>query len=163
MTCCNHQMHRDFFLSPCVYVYPGPAFGWGERGTCPGRWLRGGAEKAVTDRPHVNTKHFMLKCFVLTWFPHLQTKRFAKDFFFNLVVLVLAYSDVFWRLHMYIHVMLTRDVPTVSSVNSLVSQHCKASHFFLKIFMYWGGGGRKLFALPRLSHGQRPALCVSEI
>jgi hypothetical protein len=33
----------------------GPAFGWGERGTCPGRRLQGGAEKAVTDRPHVNT------------------------------------------------------------------------------------------------------------
>jgi hypothetical protein len=37
------------------WVKPGPAFGWGERGPCPGRWLRGGAEKAVTDRPHVNT------------------------------------------------------------------------------------------------------------
>jgi hypothetical protein len=30
-------------------------FGWGKRGPCPGRLLRGGAEKAVTDRPHVNT------------------------------------------------------------------------------------------------------------
>jgi hypothetical protein len=36
----------------------------------------------------------------------LQTKRVAKDFFKNLVVLALAYSDVFWCLHMYIHVML---------------------------------------------------------
>jgi hypothetical protein len=35
--------------------WPGPAFGSGERGPCPERWLRGGAEKAVTDRPHVNT------------------------------------------------------------------------------------------------------------
>jgi hypothetical protein len=33
-------------------------------------------------------------------------KRVAKEFFFNLVVLALAYSDVFWCLHMYIHVML---------------------------------------------------------
>jgi hypothetical protein len=38
-----------------VQMNPGPAFGWGERGIWPGRWLRGGAEKAVTDRPHVNT------------------------------------------------------------------------------------------------------------
>jgi hypothetical protein len=37
--------------------HAGPAFGWGERGPCPGRWLRGGAKKAVTDRPHVNTWH----------------------------------------------------------------------------------------------------------
>jgi hypothetical protein len=36
----------------------------------------------------------------------LRTKRVAKDYFFNLVVLALAYSDVFWRLHTYIHVML---------------------------------------------------------
>jgi hypothetical protein len=43
-----------------VWYAAGPAFGWGERGTCPGRWLRGGAEKAVTDRPHVNTKHFSM-------------------------------------------------------------------------------------------------------
>jgi hypothetical protein len=36
---------------------PGPAFGWGERSPCPGRRLRGGAKKAVTDWPHVNTQH----------------------------------------------------------------------------------------------------------
>jgi hypothetical protein len=30
--------------------------------------------------------------------------------------------------------------------------------FFVQIFMY--GGGRQLFALPRLSHGQRPALLI---
>jgi hypothetical protein len=35
--------------------WTGPAFGWGERGPCPGRWLRGFAETAVTDRPRVNT------------------------------------------------------------------------------------------------------------
>jgi hypothetical protein len=32
-------------------------------------------------------------------------KKVAKNFFY-LVVLALAYSDVFWCLHMYIHVML---------------------------------------------------------
>jgi hypothetical protein len=32
----------------------------------------------------------------------------------------------------------TRDVPSVGSVNSLLSQYCKASHFFLQIFIYGG-------------------------
>jgi hypothetical protein len=50
----------------------------------------------------------------------------------------------------------TREVPTVSSINSLLSQYCKASLFFLQIFMYGVGGGRQLFTLPLLSHGQRP-------
>jgi hypothetical protein len=36
-----------------VKLKPGPAFGWGEWGPCPGRL--GGAEQAVTDRPHINT------------------------------------------------------------------------------------------------------------
>src|SRR5215510_9901230 len=35
----------------------------------------------------------------------------------------------------------THDVPTVSSINSLLSQYCKASLFFLQMFMYRGGGG----------------------
>jgi hypothetical protein len=34
----------------------------------------------------------------------------------------------------------TRDVPTVSSINSLLSQYCKASLFFCK-FLCMGGGG----------------------
>jgi hypothetical protein len=38
--------------------------------------------------------------------PHLQTIRVEKEYFFNLVVLALAYSDVFWCLDMYIQVML---------------------------------------------------------
>jgi hypothetical protein len=38
----------------------------------------------------------------------------------------------------------TRNVPSVSPVNSLLSQYCKASHF-LPIFMY-GGGGTVRFA-----------------
>jgi hypothetical protein len=54
----------------------------------------------------------------------------------------------------------TRDVPTVSSINSLLSQYCKASHILLQIFV--GGGGGQLLALPRLSHGQRPALFCSK-
>jgi hypothetical protein len=35
----------------------------------------------------------------------------------------------------------TRDVPTVSSINSLLSQYCKASHFFFANFYVPGGGG----------------------
>jgi hypothetical protein len=47
-----------------------------------------------------------------------------------------------------------------SSVNSLLSQFCKTSLFFFFFFanFYVCGGGRQLFALPWLSHGQRPAL-----
>jgi hypothetical protein len=100
-------------------------------------------------------------------------EKSRKGFFLNLVVLALDYTDVLWCLHMYIHVMLclllqilfvadldikTRDAPTVSSINSSLSQYYKASHIFLQIFMYGGGGGRPQFVLTRLSPGQRPAL-----
>jgi hypothetical protein len=49
-------------------------------------------------------------------------------------------------------------VPTVCSINSLLSQYCKASDFFANFYVLGGGG--QLFALPRLSHGQRPALMI---
>jgi hypothetical protein len=52
------------------------------------------------------TGHMLIRSTVAWWFPHLQTKRVAKDFLFNLVVLALDYCDVFWCLHMYIHVIL---------------------------------------------------------
>jgi hypothetical protein len=56
----------------------------------------------------------------------------------------------------------SRDVPTVSSINSLMSQYLKVSHCLSNFYVE----GRQLFALPRLSHGQRPALvgtcCASE-
>jgi hypothetical protein len=81
------------------FLNPGPASGWGERGPCLGRWLWGGAKSRS------GTGHTSIRSTVAWWFPHLQTKRVAKELF-NLVVLVLAYSDVFWCLHMYIHVML---------------------------------------------------------
>jgi hypothetical protein len=35
--------------------------------------------------------------------------------------------------------------------------------FFLQIFMYGGRGGHQLFAFPRLSHGQRPALILPSL
>jgi hypothetical protein len=40
----------------------------------------------------------------------------------------------------------TRDVPTVSSINSLLSQYCKALHFFWQIFMYRRGAPTVRFA-----------------
>jgi hypothetical protein len=100
--------------------------------------------------------HTLISSTVAWWFPHLQMKRVAKDFFFNLVVLALAYSDVFWCLHMYIHVM----VYVYFCKYSLLSKYCKASHFFCKFWCVLGGGGGgwQLFALARLSHGQRLAL-----
>jgi hypothetical protein len=47
--------HQPLPHRPDWMMHTGPAFRWCERGPCPGRWLRGGAKKAVTDRPHVNT------------------------------------------------------------------------------------------------------------
>jgi hypothetical protein len=92
------------------------------------------------------TGHMLIRSTVAWRFPHFKTKRVVNDFFFNLAVSALAYSDVFWCLHMYIYIMLfvycckycwfaildikTRDVPTVSSINSLLSQYCKALHCF---------------------------------
>jgi hypothetical protein len=90
----------------------------------------------------------------------LANEKSRKGFFFNLVVLALAYSDVFWCLHVYLRYTLclllqilfvaaldinTRDVPTVSSINSLLSQYCKASQFFFTNFYVWGWGGAPNF------------------
>jgi hypothetical protein len=41
----------------------------------------------------------------------------------------------------------TRDVPTVSSVNSLLSQYCKASHIFANFYV-WGGGAQTVRFAP---------------
>jgi hypothetical protein len=35
----------------------------------------------------------------------------------------------------------TLDVPTVSSINSFLSQYCKASHFFASFYVLVVGGG----------------------
>jgi hypothetical protein len=40
----------------------------------------------------------------------------------------------------------TRDVPTVSSINSLLSQYCKAMHFFFANSYVGGGGATVRFA-----------------
>jgi hypothetical protein len=48
----------------------------------------------------------------------------------------------------------TRDVPTVSSINSLLSQYCKTSHFFLQIFMYGGWGGANCLLCPGYPMGK---------
>jgi hypothetical protein len=68
--------------------------------------LAPGADFEGAPKRQSPTGHTLIRSTVAWWFPHLQTKRVAKDYFFNLVVLALAYSDVFWCLHMYIHVML---------------------------------------------------------
>jgi hypothetical protein len=65
-----------------------------------------GADFEGVPRRRSTTSHTLIRSTVAWWFPHLQTERVAKDFFFNLVVLALAYSDVFWWLHMFFHVML---------------------------------------------------------
>jgi hypothetical protein len=39
----------------------------------------------------------------------------------------------------------TRDAPTVSSINSLLSQYCKASNIFCKFLCAGGGGGAPNF------------------
>jgi hypothetical protein len=58
----------------------------------------------------------------------------------------------------------TRDVPSVSSINWLLSQYFKALHFFCKFLCTGGGGGGgQPFALPRVSHGQRPALDINPL
>jgi hypothetical protein len=78
---------------------------------------------------------------------HLQTKRVVKDiFFFNLVVLALGYALCLLLQILFVAALdiKIRDAPTLSSVNSLLSQYRKASHFFLQIFMYWGVGGNCL-------------------
>jgi hypothetical protein len=40
----------------------------------------------------------------------------------------------------------TRKVPTVSSINSLLSQYCKASHYFFGNFYVGGGAPTVRFA-----------------
>jgi hypothetical protein len=40
----------------------------------------------------------------------------------------------------------TRDVPTVSSINSLLSPYCKGSHFLCANFYVLGGGANVRFA-----------------
>jgi hypothetical protein len=51
------------------------------------------------------TGHTLIRSTVAWSFPHLQTKRVAKDFFFNLVVLALAYSDMFWCLCLLLQIL----------------------------------------------------------
>jgi hypothetical protein len=121
------------------------------------------------------TGHTLIHSSLAWWFPHLQKKRVAKEFLkfgcigFSLFWCVLAFTYVYscYALCLLLQILFvaaldikTRDVPTVSPINSLLSQYCKASHFFLQIFMYWERGACQLFALPRLSHGQRPALSI---
>jgi hypothetical protein len=78
-------------------------------------------------------------------------EKSRKVFFFKLVVLALAYSDVFsyvcslYALCLLLQILFVaaleikrHDVPSVSSINSLLSQYGKASHFFFANFYVWG-------------------------
>jgi hypothetical protein len=54
----------------------------------------------------------------------------------------------------------TPDVPTVSSINSLLSQYCKAWYFFANFYV-GGGGGANCSLCPGCPMGKdRPCLCV---
>jgi hypothetical protein len=136
-------LHGILLMKVVVVVVAGPAFGWGERGPSPGRWLRGGAKKSVTDRPHV------IRSTIAWWFPHLQTKSVSKDFFlfgcvgFNLIWCVLLFTYVYSRyaLCLLLQILFVAALDTktrISSINLLLSQYCKASHIFANFYVLGG-------------------------
>jgi hypothetical protein len=55
---------------------------------------------------------------------------------FTLCFMFIAANTVFATLD-----IKTRDVPTISSINSLLSQYCKNSHFFANFYVLGGVGG----------------------
>jgi hypothetical protein len=118
--------------------------------------LAPGADFEGAPKRQSPTGHTLIHNTVAWWFPHLQTKRVAKDFLkfgcigFSLLWCVLAFTYVYSRYAwcFLLQILLvaaldikTRDVPTVSPINSLLSQYCKASHFFFANFYVLGGGG----------------------
>jgi hypothetical protein len=113
---CNHHVHRDFLitlyrvirndcrcLTTCHTQYTWYSsiciFYLIEQHTKfllhrAGGALAPGADFEGAPKRRSPTGHTLIRSTVAWWFPHLQTKS-CKDFFFNLVVLALAYSDVF--------------------------------------------------------------------
>jgi hypothetical protein len=82
-------------------------------------------------------------------------EKSRKGFFLKFGFIGLAYSDVFWCLcFMFIaaNIVCCRlihqdaQVPTVSSINSLLSQYCKASHYCFGNFYVGGGAPTVRFA-----------------
>jgi hypothetical protein len=82
---------------------------------------------------------------VAWWFPHLQMKRVTKDFFkfgfigFSLFWCILVFTYVYspYALCLLLQILFvatveikTRDAPTVSSINSLLSLYCKLCIFW---------------------------------
>jgi hypothetical protein len=73
----------------------------------------GGASGALAPGPDFEgapkrrspTGHTLIRSTVVV-ISSFANEKSRKGFFFNLAVLVVAYCDVFWCLHMYIHVML---------------------------------------------------------
>jgi hypothetical protein len=113
--------------------------------------LAPGADFEGAPKRRSPTGHTLILSTVARWFPHLQTKRVTKDFFkfgcigFSLFwcILVLTYVYSRYALCLLLQILFvatldikTRDVPTVSSINSSLSQYCKTwFFFFLQIFM----------------------------
>jgi hypothetical protein len=119
-----------------------------------------GADLEGAPKRQSPTGHTLICSTLAWWFSHLQTKRVAKNFFkigcigFSLFWCVLAFTYVHSRyaLCLLLQILLvaaldinTRDIPTVSPINSLLSQYCKASHYFFQIFMSGGGGATGRF------------------
>jgi hypothetical protein len=102
------------------------------------------------------TGHTLIRSTVAWWFPHLQTERVAKDFFFliwlywlQLILMCFGvYICIFTLCLMFIAANIVccrlrhQDARcTHRSINSLLSQYCKASLFFFFKFLCTRGGG----------------------
>jgi hypothetical protein len=134
----------------------------GRAGPLPGRWLRGCAKKRSP------TGHTSIRSTVARWFLHSERKRVVKDFFkygfiwFSLYGSASVFTYVYSRyaLCLLLQILLvaaldikTRDVPTVSSINSLLSQYCKASFIFPSNFYVRGGANCSFCSGCRMGHG----------
>jgi hypothetical protein len=100
------------------------------------------------------TGHTLIRSIVAWSFPHSQTKRVAKEFFlkfgcigFSLFWCVLVFTYVYLRsaLCLLLQILLfagldikLRDGPTVSWISSMLSQYCKASHYFANFYVLGG-------------------------
>jgi hypothetical protein len=125
--------------------------------------LAQGADFEGAPKRQSPTGHTLIRSTVAWWFPHFQTKGVAKDFFFKFgcigfslfwCILAFKYEYSRYALCLLLQILLvavldikTRDVSTVSSINSLLSQYCKASLFFANFYI-WGGGAPTVWFAP---------------
>jgi hypothetical protein len=129
------------------YEKAGPAFGWGKRGPCPGRWLRGGAEKAITDQPHVNTQH----CSMVISFAN--ERIFLIWWYWLKPILMYSYFGVYTCIFTLCFMFIAADIVgcclrhqdarcTHCFFNKLVAVTILQSFaFFFANFYVWGWGG----------------------